>query len=149
MFTDTFGLTGVSPSRAIGLIGEDSPALGKGDGARLRDVMGGVAALVAVPVSVATLSSCPTPVLPSRNTTALQGLDPLKGCADQSVLAKARVEERGFPGAGHGGLLRSRGELGASKSGRILLGTPTGSQGEIAAVWEREAGAAGRGTPKQ
>ena len=59
------------------------------------------------------------------------------------MLAEARVEELGFPGAGHGGLLRSRGELGASKSGRILLGAPQGCQGEPPAVWERETGAAG------
>ena len=58
-----------------------------------------------------TLWSFPTGVLASTNTTALQGAETLKGCADQSVLAKARIGERGFPGAGHGGLLRSRGGI--------------------------------------
>jgi hypothetical protein len=38
MFTDTFGLTGVSPSSAMGLIGEESPALVKGDGVHFSPV---------------------------------------------------------------------------------------------------------------
>jgi len=77
-----------------------------------------------LPIWSATLSSFPARVLTRRNRTAPRGSGTLKGCADQACLADARVEELGFPGAGHGGLLRSRGELGRRKvsesySGRL------------------------------
>lgn len=68
-----------------------------------------VSAFVALPGAAATRSSCPTHAEAPRNTTALQGLDPLKGCADQAILAKMAIKELGFPGAGHSGLLRSQG----------------------------------------
>jgi len=71
--------------------------------------IGGVGALVALPVSSATRSGVPTRVLTRRKTTALQGSEILEGCADQCVLVEPRIEEVGFPGAGHSGLLRSRG----------------------------------------
>ena len=86
-------------------------------------LMGDGAALVALATSV-TLSSFRTRVLSRGDKTALQASGALKGCVDQCVLVKARVEGHGFPGAGHSDLLRSRGDLGSRKgresySGRL------------------------------
>ena len=80
---------------------------------------GDVPGLVPVPVSAATPSICPTRAKGPRSTTALRGSGALKGWMDEAAPAEMRVEQVGFPGAGHWSLLRSGGGAGESRRRRI------------------------------
>ena len=74
----------------------------------------------------------PKRVLISQKYNSPPGSETLEGCADQCVLGEA--EDNGRTWVPWSGSLKSppvTGGTWASKSGRILLGTDRGSQGEI------------------